>query len=200
MDDFLARWSDWYPAVPPVSYVLRRERAAQWLRIHSLPGGKRYPAHWAERNEVLGRLRTAGEYVLGEGARCALLTLHTTDALALAPAAYDAEAADTPVLANRGLQRVRRLTAAPALQEHYEGSQVWLYGAEVTWSRTGWEPVLDACAEGQLGMLMWVALDSGRAFAPYDGGADLFFPRRQERMAARLRLGPWLAPARSGGS
>lgn len=197
MEDFLARWNDWYPALPPVSYVLRRERAGSWLRLHSLPGGKRYPEHWAERNEVLTRYRRAAEVVLGEGSRCALLTLHTTDALTLAPGAFDAEAADVPSLAGRGLKRVRRLTDAPALQEHYEGAQVWLYGAEVTWGRAGWEPVLEACAEGQLGMLMWVALDTGRAFAPYDGGADLFFPRPRERTAARLELGPWLAPPKA---
>jgi hypothetical protein len=44
-----------------------------------------------------------------------------------------------------------------------------------------------------------VELESGRAFSPFSGGADLFLPRVQDRAAARLRFAPWLE-SKSGSS
>jgi len=38
-----------------------------------------------------------------------------------------------------------------------------------------------------------VALDTGAVYAPYDGGADLFFPSTWERDLARDRYRAWLS-------
>lgn len=193
--DFLARWERWYPGVPPVPYVLRRECEPQWLRAHTLPGGKREARHWAEQEEVRRRYHALADHVLGPGATCALVTLRTTDATTLAPLAFEALEEPEPELAGLGLRRLARVTGSPALAESFEDAQVWLYGVRTQWVAGAWDVLLRGCAEGNVGSVMFVELEGGRAFAPLDGGADLFFPRPHERAAARLRFAPWLASA-----
>ena len=138
------------------------------------------------------RYHALADHVLGPGAPCALVTLRTTDALTLAPQAFEALAEHEAVLAGQGLRRLARLTSSPALEESFQDAQVWLYGARMLWMAGAWDALLRACAGGTVGSVMWVALESGRAFAPFEGGADLFFPRPHERAAARLRFAPWL--------
>jgi hypothetical protein len=195
LEDFLSRWAGWYGGIPPVPYVLRREREAQWLRVKTLDGA---PRHWAEHEEVRRRYHALADHVLGPGAPCALVTLRTTDALTLAPQAFEALAEYEAELAGHGLRRLSRLTSSPALEESFQDAQVWLYGARVPWVAGAWDALLRACADGTVGSVMWVELESGRAFAPFEGGADLFLPRPHERAAARLRFAPWLvAPTQS---
>lgn len=194
LGDFLARWARWYGDVPPVPYVLRREREEQWLRVNTLPEAQRQPRHWAEHEEVRRRYHALADHVLGPGAPCALLTLRTTDALTLAPATFEGLAEHEPELAGMGLRRLSRLTSSPALVESFQDAQVWLYGSRVLWVAGAWDALLRACATGTVGSVMWVELESGRAFAPFEGGADLFLPRPHERAAARLRFAPWLVP------
>ena len=199
LEDFLARWERWYAGVPPVPYVLRRERESQWLRAHTLPAGQREARHWAEQEEVRRRYHALADHVLGPGASCALVTLRTTDAFTLAPPAFESLEEHEPVLAGLGLRRLSRLTSSPALAESFEDAQVWLYGARVQWVAGAWDALLRACAEGSVGSVMFVELEDGRAFSPFSGGADLFLPRAHERAAARLRFAPWLA-SKSGSS
>ena len=40
--EFLAHWKAWYPDSPPLAFALREIYPDLWLRIHSLPQGKRY--------------------------------------------------------------------------------------------------------------------------------------------------------------
>jgi hypothetical protein len=196
LEDFLERWERWYPGLPPVPHVLRREREEQWLRVHTLPARTGGARHWAEEAEVRSRYHALADHVLGPGAPCALLTLRTTDALTLAPPAFEALAEHDAVLAGQGLRRLTRLTSSPALEETFEGAQVWLYGARVLWVAGAWDALLRACDAGTVARVLWVELESGRAFSPFAGGADLFLPRARERAAAKLRFAPWLeAPA-----
>ncbi|MBF5046282.1 hypothetical protein FGE12_27950 [Aggregicoccus sp. 17bor-14] len=194
LEDFLARWERWYPGVPPVPHVLRRAAEQTWLRAYTLFNVR----HWADLEEVRSRYHALADHVLGPGAACALVTLRTTDALTLAPASL--EALDEVLgesgnpLAGYGLRRLTRLTGSPALEESFEDAQVWLYGARVLWVAGAWDALLRACATGDVGSVMWVELHSGRAFSPFQGGADLFLPRAHERATARLRFAPWLAP------
>jgi hypothetical protein len=37
-----AWWNNHYPEAPPVGFLLRQVYSDRWLRIHSLPGSKRY--------------------------------------------------------------------------------------------------------------------------------------------------------------
>jgi hypothetical protein len=48
-------WDAAFPDCPPEAADLKYAFASRWVRIHSLPGSKRYPETEAERQQVLGR-------------------------------------------------------------------------------------------------------------------------------------------------
>ena len=49
------RWQSLADQTPPIGYILRYLFKACWLRIHSLPKGKRYADSEVERTELLKR-------------------------------------------------------------------------------------------------------------------------------------------------
>lgn len=59
---WLQKWHQQFPNCPPVGYRLRTAFANRWVRLHSLPGSKRYPQGEAEYATVLFR----HNHVLGE--------------------------------------------------------------------------------------------------------------------------------------
>jgi hypothetical protein len=146
--DFAALWRGWFPDVPPVGHLLRDAYPERWLRVHSLPGSKRYAGTDAEWGELLRRMNAVATDVLGEGA-CALVE--------------------------------------PAWAEDEWGAPV-----EATWRSGAFDALLRRVADDET-RAVFVALDSGRVFAPYDGGADLFLRDAVERDAFRARYGAWLS-------
>ncbi len=66
--------------------------------------------------------------------------------------------------------------------------------ALATWRAGVFDAVLRRVAEDE-SRAVFVALDSGAVFAPYDGGADVFVSD-PERFCARFRR--WLSPRRDG--
>ena len=62
-----ARWQALFAGVPPLRHHLRQAFSERWLRIHNLPGAKRYPETDDERRQVLERYAVVGGRVLGDG-------------------------------------------------------------------------------------------------------------------------------------
>jgi hypothetical protein len=65
------RWHWAWGQCPPVGHLLRGYLRDRWVRLHSLPGSKRYPASEADyatvlhrHNTVLGELGAAGVYLI----------------------------------------------------------------------------------------------------------------------------------------
>jgi hypothetical protein len=59
------------------------------------------------------------------------------------------------------------------------------------------DAALRAVADDQLRLLL-LNWDTGAAYAPYDGGADLFCPSEHERDSAREHFKRWLSSDPSG--
>jgi hypothetical protein len=58
-----------------------------------------------------------------------------------------------------------------------------IFCAEIEWRAGRYDRALIEIAEGRLAAL-WVAVDTGAVFAPYDGGVYLIYPSDWERDAA----------------
>ena len=54
------------------------------------------------------------------------------------------------------------------------------------------DPLIRSVAEDQIQALL-VSLESGRVYAPYDGGADLFLRSAAERDLMQKRYQQWLS-------
>lgn len=186
-EDFLDRWDAQFRDVPPVGFLLREAEPDRWLRIHSLHGSRRYPSSDGDWVELLRRHNAVATDLLGEGAPCAVVVFHACD-----------------VEKSSGLGVRTGLTQAELPRIGKLPSELWdadhgvfvepvcLFGGAVTWRSGAFDAFVSAVADNQVCGLI-AAVDTGAVYAPYDGGADLFFPSTWERDAARSRYRQWLS-------
>ena len=191
-EEFPALWRHWYPGAPPVGFLLRDAYPERWVRIHSLPDSKRYATSEPEHAELRRRHNAVASDVLGDGSACALV-IH--------------QACDTRW--SRGLGRIAALTDGDLPRLGQLPSELWedegavfdapmcLFGGGVTWQPDVFDGFVGAVADDKVRGLI-VELDRGGVYAPYDGGADLFYPTEVERDAARTCFALWLSPLPEG--
>lgn len=65
---FESWWTSRFVRLPPLGHKLRRELPYRWLRIHSLPGSKRYADSEADYQEILSRQRAIAIEILRNNA------------------------------------------------------------------------------------------------------------------------------------
>lgn len=189
---FLARWNSWYPDAPPVGFLLRDAASHKWLRIHSLPGGKRYPTSGFEYAELRRRHYAVANDVLGSGTPCALLLLE---------ACRDAAGGDlakTLGLADEVVPLVTQLDSS--LSHEATGvftTTMCLFGGQIEWQASRFDKFISAAAEDRVHGLV-VELQTGGVYAPYDGGADLFYPTEIQRNEAWRHFSDWRSAREDG--
>ena len=190
--EILARWPDWYPDAAPVGFLLREAYPERWLRIYSLPDAKRYPASGFDYAELLRRHNAVADDVVGVGQPCAIILVHTCKGRGVHAIGRAAG------LTSSGLPRLAQLPLE--LSDEERGvfvAPMCVFGMQATWSRGGFDRFITEVAEDRSHGLV-VSLESGRVYAPYDGGADLFYLTEHERDRARDRFRTW-ASARDDG-
>ena len=171
-----SRWDSTWRGDVPVGHLLRSNYESRWVRLHSLPDGKRYADTEDEHAEILHRHRV----VLAD-----LLSNSTIDDLTVL-----AEDWDRRDLATGWVKRV-----LPDVWpwRRFAGDQ----GA------TSYVWVRSHLSEAQLdALLRAIADDAGSAiltdstmswlYCPYDGGADVILPSAGERDRLASRYAVWL--------
>jgi hypothetical protein len=183
-EEFKSRWREWYPDAAPHGWAMGEAYPYRWFRIHSLPGSKRLPEREEDYVTVLARQNTVVDAIIGT-AECVLI-------------GYDyAGAYDLP--ANHLL--AEWLPDAPPVMrlapEDEDSEATSLFAARMAWYDGMLDPALRAVADDQLRLLL-LNWETGAAYAPYDGGADLFLPSEHERDRVREHFKRWLPPDPSG--
>ena len=186
--ELLDRWANWYPGTPPLGYRLREAFPERWFRIHSLPESQRYATSEAEYEELLGRHNAVATDLLGSGAPCAVLVTTTCDPewtrdldeiAGLGPGTWSLWGR-TPVD-----------QVDPDLRE--DEPEGWcVFGLALRWAPGRLDSLIRSVAEDRLRAIV-VSQESGRVYAPYDGGADLFLAGERERDEMRDRYRAWLS-------
>jgi hypothetical protein len=190
--EVLARWAHWHPDVPPVGFLLREAYPDRWLRIYSLPAAKRYPTSGFDYAELLRRHYAVAEDVVGGGRPCAILLVHTCKGRGVHAIGRAAG------LTTSGLPRLSSLPLT--LSDEEDGvfaAPMCIFGLQETWKRGGFDRFITEIAEDRSHGLV-ISLESGRVYAPYDGGADLFYRTEDERDRARDRFRSWASPRDDG--
>ena len=67
-----------------------------------------------------------------------------------------------------------------------------------TWEAGAHDGLLRSVAEGTSGPVLFYSVRTGQAYAPYDGGADLFFRDGASRDAGSGRFASWCSLLESG--
>jgi len=188
MSAFLEKWSVWYPKVPPIGFLLRLEYPERWMRIHSLPDSRRYPTSETDQAELLMRHNTVACDLLREDETCALFVYNEAGSESW----RDVEARIG--LPGQGLHDLGLLPSW--LWEDDERSQfdcpMTLRGAMVQWRSGAFNSFILAVANEEIRGLV-VEYGTGQVYAPYDGGADLFFASETGRAFAQRRYSGWLS-------
>jgi hypothetical protein len=171
--------------LPPVGHVLRSAISDRWLRVHSLPDSKRYAETDAEYDELLRRHNELALEVLGPDNR-ALLFLHAWG-----------DVADFPsIFSEFGWAAQLELNdATPAVHPSSEvdDPNLLVAGFSIHWSPQAWDSLLRDVADDRLPSIVLLNPATSEAYAPYDGGADLFLadPQRVETLSTRWAA--WLS-------
>lgn len=185
-DDVVDRWTIAFGNVAPLGHLCRVALAERWIRVHSLPGSKRYADTTAEYDVVMSRWTTVANDVLGNREDCAF---------------FFCEFPSEP--ASAVLDLLGPMSVAPtwhptlaSLATGYE--QIRIGSISVAWEPDSFRQLLLARADDRIGPILFANLDRATAFAPYDGGADLFFDSAEAVAVRRKEWAAWLSARTDG--
>ena len=175
-----------FPGVAPVTQLLHEHFPERWLRIHSLPGSRRYPKSVADQTRILNRQGAILDVTIGLADQCVVLVYDWTGAHSFP--------ADHPLnqLVPAGGKPTWELSAADT-----ELPPTAIYAVSTILDLTRLQNPLLAVADDQARLAIF-SPRTGAFFAPYDGGADIFLRTTFERDALREAFVEWLSPDPSG--
>jgi hypothetical protein len=180
-------WKTAFPYAAPAGFLCRVTASERWVRTHSLPKSKRYPDTTMEYAEVLRRYHQTASEVLGEGSHCVLFATRFGD-----ERHWDAPI-DGPLRGHRFAH-----VMAQDGEDCDGGERLNFFAAETTWQAGAFDELLTAVADDQCRHLLFFNPKRRTAFAPYDGGADLFLATREDALTARTRFEAWLSSRPDG--
>jgi hypothetical protein len=179
----LESWKRFFPELPPVGFLLRKNRPEQWLRFHTLPNAKRIPKSASEVEEVLQRMSQISEEVFEPRTQAALWITSFNHLRPSFPkeqwAGFEAVAEPPPTWTN-------------ALQDHIDVQHMTIWVRAKEWD---WEHVAFFFREVSLDRLDYVtafSVHTGAAICPYDGGIDTFLSDAHKRTALKRKFKNWL--------
>jgi hypothetical protein len=182
MTDFVTSWRSFHPSGPPIAHILRDLPEEHWIRFHSLPLSKRYAETPEERQIVLERANTLASRVLGEGSGCWLVQADPN----FGDATDDSGPYCSITKLDLGFQFEHR--------DVEDECTYRIYSKQVTWISGAFDELISHRAEDLLPVpTMWVSPDNGAAFAPYDGGSDLFLATAHEAAKLKRDFTGWLS-------
>ena len=182
-------WERQWPAAEPVAHEFKWTHNERWVRLWSLPDGKRYADGPEESNEILRRHKTVLQELLASSASESIHVI-----------AEDFDFADF---------------AGGWTKRHLPGSWPWRQYLDATKFEPGenshlsyfWvAPIrqLDELNEllrrGADEELSFIVTDNAMTwiYAPYDGGADVILPSATLRDAFKQRHADWLSTRPDG--
>jgi hypothetical protein len=184
MPDVATLWMEAYGIVPPAAHRLPAAGAEGWLRVHTLPGSKRYADTEMEAAEVFLRVSAVGDAVLGLETRCHLIQMEADGEMHAA--------------VYRAVRQEFALTPAWRFDDSEDDGLRWsICAAEVEWSGKAFAPLLRKIADDEIAGLLWLG-EHGSVFAPYDGGVDIFMRPAERAGVMKERFANWLSPRSDG--
>ena len=181
MSQIAVEWRDAFGDVAPVGCGCRQGMLERWLRVHSLPGSKRYPSGRAESDELLRRHNEVATAVLGADQPCLVFVGRLADGPG---------EPRNPTMAGAELD----FLGLPELASRLDGGE-WMQfaAARATWTPSRFDATIQAIAEADEAHVLFANTRRGTAYCPYDGGADLILANAEAVEVSRLRWSSWLS-------
>lgn len=166
----------------PIAHELKTHYPQRWVRFHSLPESGRYPRTADEYATVLMRHRT----ILGELSADAKILLFTTDWT-------ETEAPSPPLSSRRAELSPGGLHWRTVIEDSDQQTYTHLYVESLNLATPELDLLLRAVADDELSNVMIAPPNLEWLYHPYDGGADVILPTREQRDALKLTYGGWLS-------
>ncbi|CDZ31493.1 Hypothetical protein NGAL_HAMBI1145_02550 [Neorhizobium galegae bv. officinalis] len=193
MASFDAAWQHFYPVVPPLSFIMR-EAALPWVRFHYLPGSKRYAESHVEYEGVLQRLSTLAKMIFDPGEDCWIVRCESP----FAGGSKQRAGAKSRFMELHPCKSSTRIGEVRL----EDGEEIWsAYAAKCSWDFIGSRQLLIAIADDMTDgkdWTLWFSARSGRVYAPYDGGIDIFSNSIDWIGSLRDSFPDWLSNDASG--
>jgi len=189
LEAFISQWEAWYPSTPPVGYLLRDAQQELWLRIHSLPGGKRRATTERDKEELIRRHRMVAQALRGQSPTFVAISAAVTPPERV------------PVLRKLGFVHAAGWVGRyKALSEDLSDTlqPFEFYVAEDGFDAGRFSEIVIAVADDLLDPILFVNPQDERVYAPYEGGADLFTRTVKERDRLRELFRSCLSPRPDG--
>jgi hypothetical protein len=178
--------------MPPVGCLCRARIPERWLRIHSLPSSKRYPDTLSEYREILKRQNSAAEYLLGDGGDCILFNVRFGESKRWS------DYSDAPTRYAREFSWLDKLSQEHVGSFDMDDQVCQVFGSHQRWKAGDFDQLILMCARGIAEPCLFASTVTASAYAPYDGGADLFFPAPGDVNEARDVFREWLPTTPTG--
>lgn len=168
--DFQRDWAQFHSTCLPLGWMLRGRVGSPWVRFHSLPGSKRYADNQAEREIILSRAYALGDALLGVDQCCWII---------------EAEAGDPSAPNEAALSGAESADPDETVWTFYARRERWRTGAH--------DAKLLSIADDEPRRAIWMKVDDGSVFAPYDDGFDLFPTSWEAVSRLRAQWPDWLS-------
>jgi hypothetical protein len=182
-ESICSAWKTAFPGAEPAGFRCRAVATERWVRTHSLPGSKQYPATTTEYAEVLHRYNQTASEVLTEESKCVLFVTRFGTAQR-----WDAPT-DGPL---RGRRFAHVMSAGDG------DDQLQFFTTETTWRAGAFDAMLTAVANDHGRHILFFNPRRRSAFAPYDGGADFFLATKAQASEMQIRFATWLSVRSDG--
>jgi hypothetical protein len=184
-------WDRRWPECPPFAHWLRGCYADRWVRFHSLPNSKRYPATEPEYIEVLHRHNTVLSH-LDPGRNLVVVSTEWTATPSTTPQMWPRRAEIAPAAVHW-----RTLIEDPG-EEPDSRSYTQLYVEARAWQPGIVDDVLRPVADDEISGVILAPADLRWLYHPYDGGADVIASTAAQRDMLKEHHRPWLSKHRHG--
>jgi hypothetical protein len=174
-ESFLAWWNQLYPETPPINYFFKQQLKSRWLRIHSLPGSKRYATTKEEWDILLHRQNTVISDLIAENTAIKIVVNYI---------AIDNYLFKAFNFINIGVFKDEKAETV---------FQSFLF--ETTWQANTLNPMLIMIAEDEMRAFI---IGNDCLIAPYDGGMDIIFKDGYTKGLFKEKYKHWLSEREDG--
>ena len=193
-EQFNTYWALNFADSIPIPHYFRHDYSDRWLRIHSLPGSKRYADNEEEWGILLDRQNRIITDLLGNASNFILVTgeYSSKGYTELHPLA------DVRSIAKTSFVLLDPIDLNKLSPDEYEIGQFYKpMFSEQIWQSNKFDSILKDIADDKL-RAFFISVDKKIIIAPYDGGVDLILKDIETRNIYKQKYSDWLSQREDG--
>lgn len=181
--DYQNLWTKHYGSTLPLGYLLRKEHREKWTRFHSLPDSQRYPHGLKDFREIVRRASVIVSRLYNQASDLWLIASYDKE--------YFNEIGDEPTLFRKYNLKSSGERTGNFIYDDEQTTFIFCSSAFGNKLPNLYRIFLEAAVDREMAILF--DQNTGRVFAPYDGGFDLFDPEQEILDNLEREFGGWMS-------